>query len=268
MSDKDLEQMIKDNGANVAPRITPDDIKRAIQSEHYFSAADGYAGAASLETEPGADIMPPPELDLLTFCVLILHNGYTVVGKSAVASPENFNEEIGRKVARDDAIDQLWPLMGFALKERLHNDHIQSGISEHLKEETRKEEAEWLEKACEHGETEEAYKARRIVIDVADLDKIPEVIAMNFRAAHKAVENSLSGETTAVPAETAWQDRVRIEHNELALKIQNLKAFMTTDAYKALDKSDAYTLTEQFDAMQTYLEILHDRIERFPKPAQ
>lgn len=259
MSDKDLEQMIKDNGANVAPRITPDDIKRAIASEHYFSAADGYAGAASLEVEAGDDIMPPPELDLLTFCVLILHNGFTVVGKSAVASPENFNEEIGRKVARDDAIDQLWPLMGFALKERLHNDQIQAGISEHLKEEV-EQESRALPLA-------ELRNQNRIVVSMEDLDKIPDVIARNFRAAHKAVENSLSGELN-IASETAWQDRVRIEHNELALKIQNLKAFMTTNDYRALDENEAYTLTEQFDAMQTYLEILHDRIERFPKPAQ
>ena len=56
---------------------------------------------------------------LLTFCVLVLRNGFTVTGKSACASPENFNAQVGREVAREDAVNQVWSLMGYALKERL-----------------------------------------------------------------------------------------------------------------------------------------------------
>jgi hypothetical protein len=64
---------------------------------------------------------PPihPALPLLTFCILVLKNGFTVVGKSACASPENFDAELGKKIARQDAISQVWPLMGYALKEKL-----------------------------------------------------------------------------------------------------------------------------------------------------
>ncbi|MFY9438982.1 MAG: Gp49 family protein, partial [Burkholderiaceae bacterium] len=63
------------------------------------------------------DITGP--LALLTFCVLVLKNGFTVTGESACASPENFDAELGRKIARKNAIDNVWPLMGYALKERL-----------------------------------------------------------------------------------------------------------------------------------------------------
>lgn len=64
---------------------------------------------------------PPihPALPLLTFCVIVLKNGFTVVGKSACASPENFDAELGQKIARQDAVSQVWPLMGYALKEKL-----------------------------------------------------------------------------------------------------------------------------------------------------
>ena len=62
------------------------------------------------------DITP---LKLLTFCVIILKNGFTVTGESACASPENFDSEIGRKIARKNAIEKVWPLMGYELRSKL-----------------------------------------------------------------------------------------------------------------------------------------------------
>lgn len=60
-----------------------------------------------------------PALDLLTFCVLVLKNGFTVTGESACASPENFDAEIGRKIARQNAVNKIWMLEGYLLKESL-----------------------------------------------------------------------------------------------------------------------------------------------------
>lgn len=113
-----IEQEIVSKGLT-APRVTPSDIAANISSEHYFTAGDGYCGAASLCVEEGGIIAPPDQLDLLTFCVLILKNGFTVTGESACASPENFDEEIGRKIARENAINKVWPLMGYSLKQKL-----------------------------------------------------------------------------------------------------------------------------------------------------
>lgn len=104
--DSAIEQEIKAKGLT-APRVTPADIEANIVSEHYFTAA-----GAAMVTSPGP-------LDLLTFCVLVLRNGFTVTGESACASPENFDAEIGRKIARENAKQKLWPLMGYALKDRL-----------------------------------------------------------------------------------------------------------------------------------------------------
>lgn len=58
----------------------------------------------------------------LTICILTLKNGFTVVGTSSCASPENFNEEIGRHYALKDAERQVWPLLGFRLKDQLHKE--------------------------------------------------------------------------------------------------------------------------------------------------
>ena len=111
MNDQAIEQEIQEKG-KTAPRITPDDIAANISSEHYFTAADGIRGANDLECESG------DPLTLLTFCVIELRNGFTVTGESACASPENFNAEIGRKIARQNAVQKVWPLMGYELRSK------------------------------------------------------------------------------------------------------------------------------------------------------
>jgi hypothetical protein len=110
--DKSIEQEIVDKGLTAA-RVTPDAIFAEIKSEHYFTAADGVRGAGD-----GSDD-GPAELGLLTICVLRLRNGFTVTGESACASPENFNAELGRKIAYGKASEKLYPLLGFRLRDRL-----------------------------------------------------------------------------------------------------------------------------------------------------
>lgn len=96
LNEKDLEQEIQDKGLN-APRLTPQMIDDTIMYEEYFRVTN----------------------TTCTICSLILRNGYVVVGKSAAVSMANFDEEIGRKVARDDAREQIWALEGYLLKQKL-----------------------------------------------------------------------------------------------------------------------------------------------------
>lgn len=116
MDDQQIEQGIQAKGLT-APRITPADLEANIRSEHYFTATDALVGL----TRGPEWQATPAELDLLTFCVLVLRNGFTVTGESACASPENFDAELGRKIARQNAINKVWPLMGYALKQQLHS---------------------------------------------------------------------------------------------------------------------------------------------------
>lgn len=79
-----------------------------------------HAGQAREMLEHVIPSVPIPEpLFLLTFCVIVLRNGFTVTGESACASPENFDAEIGRKIARENAVRKIWPLMGYELRSRL-----------------------------------------------------------------------------------------------------------------------------------------------------
>lgn len=127
MNDETIEQEIQAKGKTAA-RVTPSDIEANIASEHYFTAGDGVYGEAAKEmlkrcgeqaTLRGIGICHEPSLYLLTFCVLVLSNGFTVTGESACASPENFDAEIGRKIARQNAVQKIWPLMGYELRTKL-----------------------------------------------------------------------------------------------------------------------------------------------------
>ena len=118
MNDQQIEQEIQAKGLT-APRITLQDIEANITSEFYFTAADGVEGASGHRPN---SVRAGTALGLLTFCVLVIRNGFTVTGESACASPENFDAEIGRKIARQNAVQKMWPLMGYALKERLSGE--------------------------------------------------------------------------------------------------------------------------------------------------
>lgn len=97
MSEQEIEKEIQDKGLT-APRITPERLDEVIADEDYH-------------VFPGSQ---------LTVCCLTLENGFTVTGESACASPENFNAELGRKIARNNARDKIWALEGYALKQKLH----------------------------------------------------------------------------------------------------------------------------------------------------
>lgn len=98
LNEQTIEQEIQSKGLN-APRLTPESIDAAIMYEEYFRVTN----------------------TTCTICSLILTNGYVVIGKSAAASRANFDEELGRKIARDNAREQIWALEGYLLKQTLHD---------------------------------------------------------------------------------------------------------------------------------------------------
>ncbi len=135
--DSAIEAEIKAKGLT-APRVTPADVEANIVSEHYFTARQGVDGAdierlrestpdkeltlVALSDDPSLLGTQIGSLDLLTFCVLVLRNGFTVTGESSCASPDNFDAGIGRKIARENAKQKIWPLMGYALKQALSEE--------------------------------------------------------------------------------------------------------------------------------------------------
>ena len=124
-SDTGIELLIQAKGKTAA-RVTPADIEANIAAEIYSTGLDcaseaaGDARGVFNRIKPDVDLtVVNDSLRLLTFCVLVLRNGFTVTGESACASPENFDAEIGRKVARDNAVEKVWPLMYYELRSKL-----------------------------------------------------------------------------------------------------------------------------------------------------
>lgn len=102
-----IEKEIQSKGLN-APRLSPDHIDAQIVAENWGRASDLFKGSPCTEA-----------MKCLTICVLTLKNGFTIVGKSACASPENYDAELGGKIAREDARKQIWALEGYLLRSKL-----------------------------------------------------------------------------------------------------------------------------------------------------
>lgn len=107
-TDASIEAEIQAKGLT-APRVTPADIEANIVAEYWFTA----------DKAMGEGVPLMPALSMLTFCVLVLRNGHTVTGESHCADPAKFNAETGRVEARKRAIDELWPMVIYAERERL-----------------------------------------------------------------------------------------------------------------------------------------------------
>ena len=119
-SDAGIERLIQTKGKTAA-RVTPADIEASIGSCYFFTAENGVMGEEVAEGRPRA--VYETSLGLMTFCVLVLRNGFTVTGESACASPENFDAEIGRRIARENAVQKIWPLLGYELRTKLAGEN-------------------------------------------------------------------------------------------------------------------------------------------------
>lgn len=95
-SEASIEAEIKTKGLK-APRITPHHIDAQIVAEQYHR----FGGST------------------MTVCALTLRNGFMVIGESAAASLENFDEAIGKRIARDNARNRIWALEGYVLRTKL-----------------------------------------------------------------------------------------------------------------------------------------------------
>jgi hypothetical protein len=118
VSDSAIESEIQAKGLT-APRVGPARISAVIVGEYYFTAHEGVLGENSASPSGSAILEVHTSLRLLTICVLVLANGFTVTGESACASPENFDADLGRKIAREHAVNKIWPLEGYLLKQTL-----------------------------------------------------------------------------------------------------------------------------------------------------
>lgn len=111
------------------PRVTLADIEASIAQRFDLEPSHLFTALGAWSTDHGRDGSPPEQVAIealkrYSICILVMQNGFVVMGKSAPASPENFNQELGTKFAYEDAVRQLWPLMGYELRQRLHKQEV------------------------------------------------------------------------------------------------------------------------------------------------
>ncbi len=84
---------------STAPRVTEAEVLGSIVKKDFYVHAEG----------------------TLTICVLTLKNGFTVTGESACADINNYKQDIGERIAYDNAVKKIWAFLGYVLRDKLYN---------------------------------------------------------------------------------------------------------------------------------------------------
>jgi hypothetical protein len=96
--------------------VTKESIEAKIKNVYYINAGNA-VGFNSAHRVPDDDMA---NLKLVTICIIILENGFKVEGVSACVDPANYNEDIGRECAYENAFNKIWELEGYMLRQSLH----------------------------------------------------------------------------------------------------------------------------------------------------
>lgn len=110
MTELDTETIAAAAAKSPATRISLQDIEDNIKFEKYANLADLFPNLPKEAAGP---------LGTITQCYIIMENGFVVIGTSACADPANYNYEAGCKIAKADAVRQIWPLMGYEMRTKL-----------------------------------------------------------------------------------------------------------------------------------------------------
>lgn len=218
LSDEALEAKIE-AAKPTAPRITKEHIQSLIVDETYTNL----------------------EGTRTTVCRLELANGFCVVGvNNGPVSAANFSQEIGCEYAYKAAVDQIWPLEGYLLAERLFRVAT---------------------------EDEKIGKLRNLVEIQTAEGTVDQGEYMRGMANGLVLALSVfTGQEPAfveAPALT-HQERVVLERAELDARAGKLEAFIHGPTYPDLESAERMRLLDQHAAMTEYSRILADRIAAFP----
>ena len=250
------------------PRVTPQDIQDAIDTVQFFTAGEGAYAAGHLPTEA---------MHRLTICVITLKNGYTVTGTSACAHAELYNKEIGQNIARKKAEEQIWPLLGFRLRDTLQRfeetpaptGHIQflPGVQTYVGTKviyagpmTRLAYCElrgWEVPENENGD-DDGFLVQYVDGGVPNLDGFTGYVSWSPKDVFEKAYSRPTGNTP--PKTEGWMERLKAEFYQLEDRREKLGKFFSTDTFNLLPKDDQYLLRQQYECMNGYSNILKMRI--------
>lgn len=238
-----------------APKVTMDEIKASIVGETYTILPD----------------------QITTVCQLTLDNGFTVSGESACASPENFNLELGKQISKEKATSNIWPFLGFRLKDKLK---VVTGIA------PPQEAIAAMEGVKTYIGTKVIYAAPMNRGDYNTLRGWELLDNENGADEGYLVEYAEGGDTNAagfsgyiswspkavfeksyktvdyIPPVPNYAERIKIELQELLVRHTRLVQFIQTDAYVALGFEEREMLEDQRGVMEQYASILSKRLGR------
>jgi len=258
---------------STAPKVTIEQIEAQIEKTVYFTGDQGNMGNG----QPS-----DPTLGLVTFCMLRLKNGFTAIGKSAVASPENYDKALGEKYAREDAIRQCWAPMGYELKTFLKK------LSETLPP-SKDDMPAYITSSCTYAKPFSRQEFSDLLGHPVHEGKDPSEIGYMLEMPTSGNENieGYTGYCIWVPKvdfENDWRliggidqtgggsgdylSRMVTEKTQLQDKIKKLQDFNLSSQFGQLDVTERLDLNEQLQAMNSYMMALTRRISRAQFKAQ
>jgi len=215
-----------------------------------------------------------------THCTNTTKSGFSFTGESACVDPNNFDQKIGEKFAYENAFNKMWTPYGFWLHKALTEIDYQSKLNEaqalidsHSKRETT-ESGSVLPETERLSFDDEPYQ-------IKDTDQFTLELAIALAQNGDVVRNVNTGTTLSLddcrhdafwqlaqaPKAESWLDRLQTEHDELAIKVKKLKAFIESDAFNSISPVQATMLEEQLEHMGNYLALLDERIANANDPS-
>ena len=94
--------------------VSKSSIEAKIRGVYFINA-----GEALKDSNRGYIQCDLEEINLVTICIMIMENGFMIEGTSACVDPSRYNEEIGQEEAYKNAVEKIWELEGYALKQKL-----------------------------------------------------------------------------------------------------------------------------------------------------
>lgn len=257
---------------STAPRVTKEYLESLILSEVYFTAADAVPKDQMYQVDEF------DKLGMLTFCVLTLKNGFTAQGSSACASRDNFKADIGERIAKQDAINKIWPLLGYELRTKLALVESLPPIAGRIAElpgastyvgtkvirAAPMNRGEMLKlRGWQLPENEsmedEGYLVEYTEKENTNVDGFVGYVSWSPKAVFENayVDMGKSAEGTKA---TTFLERMHAEMTDLHAKCKKLTDFKATDKFMELSTFERNQLDEQSTAMHRYLTILVSRI--------
>ena len=223
-----------------------------------------------------------------TICTLTLESGFTVRGEASVVDLTEFIQELGEKYAYEDALKQVWQLLGYDLAKNMHlikqgtpatqvvaTEEPKTYIGTKVIHATPMSRLEynyfrgWDLPANEVG-ADEGYLVEYSDGGQGNVPGVAGYVSWSpkavFEKAYVPFQYQPGHQNIPAPTTTTWDSRLVGEMEELAKKTQQLADFIESPKFKELRGKTQVDLREQHTHMNNYLWVLNRRIREL-KPS-